>query len=160
MAQGSNVKILVTLADRDGCVRSQEFVAEDLCQEYIVGLVLRFEAVAADGGVGASQVSWFPGFVQGAEGCRNVLGELRACGGVDGIGTREAFEIPELSERPDNFLWLGQNGDGVRLKAGAGNVAGFSGSAKSDLYPGLASPTHHRVCGPRRDRNSSRAGEL
>jgi hypothetical protein len=57
--------------------------------------------VAADGGVGAAQVAWFPGFVQRAEGGRNVLGELGACGGVDGIGAREAFEIPELSERPD-----------------------------------------------------------
>jgi hypothetical protein len=38
----------------------------------------------------------------------------------------------------DDFLWLGQDRDGVRLKAGAGSVAGFSGSAKSDLYPGLA----------------------
>jgi hypothetical protein len=74
MFHGSNVKILVTLADRGGCVRPEEFVAEDLCQEYVVGLVLRFEAVAAHGGVGASQVSWFPGFVQGAEGGRNVLG--------------------------------------------------------------------------------------
>jgi hypothetical protein len=69
--------------------------------------------VATDGGVGASQVAWFPGFVQGAEGSRNVFGELRAGGGVDGIGAREAFEIPELSERADNFLWVGQDGDWV-----------------------------------------------
>ena len=61
MAQGSNVKILVTLADRDGCVRSQEFVAEDLCEEDIVGLVFGFEAVATDGAVGGSEVAGFPG---------------------------------------------------------------------------------------------------
>ena len=67
--------------------------------------------MAADGGVGAAQVAWFPGFVQRAEGGRNVLGELGACGGVDGIGAKEAFEIPELSERPDNLLWVGQDGD-------------------------------------------------
>jgi hypothetical protein len=79
-------------------------MVEDLGQEDVVGLVLRFEAVAADGGVGASQMSWFPWFVQRAEGGRNVLWELRACGRVDGIGANEAFEIPELSERPDNFL--------------------------------------------------------
>jgi hypothetical protein len=29
--------------------------------------------VAADSGIGASQVAWFPGLVQGAEGGRNVL---------------------------------------------------------------------------------------
>ncbi len=29
-------------------------MAEDLSEEYVVGLVLRFEAVAADGGVGAA----------------------------------------------------------------------------------------------------------
>jgi hypothetical protein len=97
-------------------------VAEDLGQEDVVGLVLRFEAVAADGGVGASQMSWFPWFVQRAEGGRNVLGELRACGGVDSIG---ANEIPELSERPDNFLWVGQDGDGIGLEAGAGSLPGF-----------------------------------
>ena len=71
-------------------------MAEDLCQEYVVGLVLRFEAVAADGGVVASQVTWFPGCVQRAEGVGNVLGEVRAGGGVDGIGANEAFEIPEV----------------------------------------------------------------
>jgi hypothetical protein len=60
-------------------------MAEDLCQEDVVGLVLRFEALAADGGVGAAQVSRFPRFVEGAEGGRNVLGELRAGGRVDGI---------------------------------------------------------------------------
>ena len=100
-------------------------MAEDLCQEDVVGLVLRFEAVAADGGVGAAQVSWFPGFVQRAEGGRNVLGELRACGRVDGIGASEAFEIPELSERADNSLWIGQDGDGIGLEAGAGSLPGF-----------------------------------
>ena len=49
-------------------------MAEDLGQEDIVGLVLGFEAVAADCGVGRAQVSRFPRFVQGAEGGRNVLG--------------------------------------------------------------------------------------
>jgi hypothetical protein len=47
--------------------------------------------VAADSGVGASQVAWFPGKGEGAEGGRNVLGELRACGGVDGVGGRKAL---------------------------------------------------------------------
>ena len=66
-------------------------MSEDLGEEDVVGLVLRFEAVAADGGVGRAQVAWFPGFVQRAEGGRNVLGELRACGRVDGIGANESF---------------------------------------------------------------------
>ena len=71
------------------------------------------EAIATDGGVGL-----LPGFVQRAEGGRNILRELGADGGVDGIGARETFEILELSECADNFLWIGQNGIGV--KAGAG----------------------------------------
>jgi hypothetical protein len=33
----SNVKILITLSYGEGCVRSQEFVAEDLGEEDIVG---------------------------------------------------------------------------------------------------------------------------
>ena len=66
-------------------------MAEDLGEEDVVGLVLRFEAMAADGGVGASQVSWFPGFVQRAEGGGNVLWELWAGGGVNGLGGREAL---------------------------------------------------------------------
>jgi hypothetical protein len=40
---------------------AEEFVAEDLGEEDIVGLVLGFELVATDGAAGASQVAWFPG---------------------------------------------------------------------------------------------------
>jgi hypothetical protein len=87
-------------------------VAEDLCQEDVIDLVLRFEALAADGGVGRAQVAWFPGFVQRAEGGRNVLWELRACGRVDGIGAREAFEIPELSEWRIIFFGSARTGIG------------------------------------------------
>ena len=36
-------------------------MAEDLSEEDIVGLVFGFELVAADGSVGAAEVSWFPG---------------------------------------------------------------------------------------------------
>jgi len=60
-----------------------------LGEEDIVGLVLWFELVAADGAVGASQVSWFPGQVEGAEGGGNVLGELWAGGGVQGNPGKE-----------------------------------------------------------------------
>jgi hypothetical protein len=44
------------------------------------------EEVAADGAVGRAQVAWFPGLVQGAESVGNVLRQLRAGGGVDGVG--------------------------------------------------------------------------
>ena len=73
-------------------------MSEDLGEEDIVGLILGFEAVAADGGVGASQVAWFPRFVQRAEGV-----ELRAGGGVDGLGVNEAFE--NLGERRGQASW-------------------------------------------------------
>ena len=95
-------------------------MAEDLGEEDIVGLVLGFEAVAADSGVSASQVAWFPGLVQGAEGGGNVLGELRAGGGVNGIGGREAFEIPESVEGLNKFLGVGEDVDDVGLGTGAG----------------------------------------
>ena len=48
-------------------------MAEDLGQEDVVGLVFWFELVAADSSVGAAEVAWFPGFVQRAEGARDVL---------------------------------------------------------------------------------------
>jgi hypothetical protein len=35
----------------------------------------------------------------------NVLGELRACGGVDGIGGRKTLESSEWVEGLDNFLF-------------------------------------------------------
>jgi hypothetical protein len=36
-------------------------MAEDLCEEDIVGLVFGFEHLATDGAVGASEVAGFPG---------------------------------------------------------------------------------------------------
>jgi hypothetical protein len=55
----------------------------------------------------------------------NVLRELRAGGGVDGIWGREGFERSELIERADDLLWFGQNRDGISLEAGAGSHGGF-----------------------------------
>jgi hypothetical protein len=121
----SNVEILIALSYRKGCIRSEQLVAEDLGQEDVVGLVSGFELVAADSSVGASEVAGFPGFVQRAEGVGNVLRQLRAGGGVDGIGALEGFEIPESVEGLDDFFWIGQNRDWVRLEAGAGGMAGF-----------------------------------
>jgi hypothetical protein len=66
-------------------------MTEDLGEEDIVGLVFGFELVAADGSVGASQVARFPGLVQRAEFGRDVLRELGAGGGVDGLGGKETF---------------------------------------------------------------------
>ena len=79
----------------------------------------------ADSSVGRAEVAGFPGFVQRAESGGNVLGQLRAGGGVNGIGAREGFEIPEPVEGTDDLFWIGQNGNRVRLEAGAGGVAGF-----------------------------------
>jgi hypothetical protein len=109
------------LPDRQAGIGTEEFVGE----EDIVGLVLRFEMMATDGGVGASQMSWFPGFVQRAEGGGNVLWELRAGGGVDGLRGRKAFEIPESVEGLDDFLGVGEDGDWVRLETGTGSLAKF-----------------------------------
>jgi hypothetical protein len=62
-------------------VPRQEFMAEDLGEEDIVGLVFGFELVATDGAVGASEVALVSGEVEGAEGGGNVLGELGSSGG-------------------------------------------------------------------------------
>ncbi len=40
------------------------------------------------------------------------------------------------SERPDNFLWVGQDGDGVRLEAGAWSVAGFELATEDEGWEG------------------------
>jgi hypothetical protein len=84
-----DIKILITLSYGKGYVWSEEIMAEDLGEEDIVGLVFGFELVATDGAVGASEVSWFPGKVEGAD--ENVVGELEAGGGVNGLGGREAL---------------------------------------------------------------------
>ena len=107
-------------------------MAEDLGQEDVVGLVSGFELVAADSSVGRTEVARFPGFVQRAESGGNVLRELRAGGGVNGIGAREGFEIPESVEGLDDPFWLGQDGDRVRLEAGAWSVAGFELAIKDE----------------------------
>jgi hypothetical protein len=48
----SNIKILITLPHGKGGIGTEEFMAEDLGEEDIVGLVFGFEAVATDGAVG------------------------------------------------------------------------------------------------------------
>jgi hypothetical protein len=86
----SNVKILITLPHGVGCVWTEEFVAEDLGEDDIVGLVFGFELVATDRR--PAEVARFPpGSFRGAEGGRHVLGELRAGGGVNGLGGRETL---------------------------------------------------------------------
>jgi hypothetical protein len=66
-------------------------MTEDLCEEDIIGLFFMFEFVATDGAVGASEVAGFQGWSKGAEGGRNVLGELWVGGGVDGLRGRGSF---------------------------------------------------------------------
>jgi hypothetical protein len=68
-----NIKNPYNSALRRGCVGPEELVAEDLYQENVIGLVLRFEALATDGAVGAVEVAWFQGLVEGAESGGNVL---------------------------------------------------------------------------------------
>jgi hypothetical protein len=126
----SNVEILVALPDGEGSGPWEEFMAEDFCDEDVLGHVLGFKAVAADSGEGASQVAWFPGKGEGAESSRNVFGELRAGGGVDGVWGGEAFE------GDDDLFWLGQNRDGVRFEAGAGSVAGFELALEDEGWEG------------------------
>ena len=55
-------------------------------------------------------MAWFPGKGEGAEGSRNVFGELRACGGVDGVWGGEAFEGAELGELGDDLFWEAERG--------------------------------------------------
>ena len=59
-------------------------MAENLCEEDIVGDVFGFEHVATYGAVGRAQAAWFPWLVEGAEGGGNVLG----CGPAEG-GAKE-----------------------------------------------------------------------
>ena len=120
-----DIEILIGLPHGQRCVRSEQLVAEDLGQEDVVGLVSGFKLVAADSSVGTAEVAWFPGFVQRAESGGNVLRQLRAGGGVNGIGAREGFQGPELIERADDLFWIGQNGNRVRLEDCAGSVACF-----------------------------------
>jgi hypothetical protein len=128
----SNVKILITLSYGEGSVGSEEFMAEDLGEEDIVGDIFGFELVAAEGAVGAAQVAGFPREVEGAEGGGNVLGELWAGGGVNGCGGRKALEVPESVEGLDKFLWVAEDGDGIWLEAGAGCLAGFELAVKEE----------------------------
>jgi len=88
-----DIEILVALPDGEGSGSWEEFMAEDFCDEDVLGHVFGFESVAADSGVGASQVAWFPGLVQRAEGVGDVLslGSWGAGGRVDGIGTGKAL---------------------------------------------------------------------
>src|SRR5260370_31299750 len=115
LSSSFNVKILVALADGEGGGPWEEFMAEDFCDEDVLGHVFGFKAVAADSGVGASQVAWFPGKGEGAEGSRNVFGELRAGGGVDGIGGGKGFEGSEFGEFGRDICWFEHDGERTRI---------------------------------------------
>ena len=55
-----DIEVLVTLSYGEGCIWSEEFMTEDLCEEDIVGDVFGFEAVATDAAVGATDLFWNP----------------------------------------------------------------------------------------------------
>jgi hypothetical protein len=87
-------------------------VSEDLGEEDIVGDVFGFEHVATDGAVGGAQVALVSRVGPGSRSGGNVLGEPRAGGGVDGLGGRRAFEVPESVEGLDSFLESARTGMG------------------------------------------------
>jgi hypothetical protein len=66
-------------------------MAEDLCEEDIVGLVFGFEAVAADGAVGGAQVARFSGVGRGSRRRRKRTLGVGAGGGVHCLGGRKAL---------------------------------------------------------------------
>jgi hypothetical protein len=55
-----DIEILITLTDGESSSAWEEFMAEDIGNEDIVGDVFGFELVAADSGVGAAQLARFP----------------------------------------------------------------------------------------------------
>ena len=69
-----DIEILIALPHGKRCVRSQEFMAEDLGQEDVAGHVSGLEEVAADSSVGASQVAWFPGLSREPKAAEMYLG--------------------------------------------------------------------------------------
>ena len=92
-------------------------MAEDLGQEDVVGLVSGFKLVAADSSVGTAEVAWFPGFVQRAEGGGNVLGQLRAGGGVTVVvltasALAKVFKSRSRSRAPIIFFGSARTGIG------------------------------------------------
>jgi hypothetical protein len=48
----------------------------------------------------------------------------------------EAFEIPEPFEGLNEFLCVGQDGDGIRLETGAGSLAGFELAVEEEAGKG------------------------
>ena len=62
-----DIEILVTLPHGEGRGPGEQLVAEDLGQEDVVGHILGFKEVAADGAVGAAQVAGLPAKVALAE---------------------------------------------------------------------------------------------
>jgi hypothetical protein len=61
---------------------------------------------------------------------------LWAGGGVNGCGGRETLEIPEDVEGLNDFLGVAEDGDEVRLEAGAGCLAGFELAVEEDGWIG------------------------
>jgi hypothetical protein len=116
----------ITLAYGEGCIWPQEFIAEDLGEEDIVGDVFGFELVATGWRRRRSGVGRVSRAGRGSRRRRKRTWEASRAGGrVNGVGGRETFEIPEPVEGLNNFLGVGEDGDWVRLETGAGSLAGF-----------------------------------
>jgi hypothetical protein len=104
----SNIKILITLSYGEGCVRSQEFMTEDLSEKDIVGLVLGFEAVAVDGAVGSSASG--PSFQVG-RGSRRRRKRTWGVGGrwvLTALGEGKLFNDRRAFEGLNKFPGVGQ----------------------------------------------------
>jgi hypothetical protein len=68
---------------------------------------------------------------------RTLGASLGAGGGVNSVGGREAFEGPELVEGLNKFLGVGEDGDEVGLRTGAGSLAGFELAVEDEGGIGL-----------------------
>ena len=62
---------------------------------------------------------------------------MRAGGGVNGFGGREALNGPESMEGLDKFLWVAKDGDEVGLETGTGSLAGFELAVEEEGWIGV-----------------------
>jgi hypothetical protein len=73
----NDIEILIGLSDPRTRVRPEEFVAEDLGEEDVVGPVVGFEAVATEGAVGGAEVAGFKGWSRAPKVAETYFGAWR-----------------------------------------------------------------------------------
>ena len=88
--------------------------------------------MAADGGVSASQVAWFPAEVALAEGDFDLVIECVLGADVGALLVRVGTDFSQALESVAEAFWRCQDGDLVRLETGTWSVAGFELALKSD----------------------------